>query len=146
MPSVDYDTLPKILILATEACAYPGADYVGQIHAEYFTNTYIVRVPAPVILPEDFYLRCFEKGIAGILVMSCGHECPYPGAYDALAARISRVHQQMAERGVRPERLRLCAICSVCSRAFLNEVNQMQDKVLRANAETEKRNPMATME
>ena len=59
MPSVDYDTLPNILILATEACAYPGADYVGQIHAEYSTNTYIVRVPAPVILPEDFHLRCF---------------------------------------------------------------------------------------
>ncbi len=146
MPSVNHGRLPKILILATEACAYPGADYVGQIHAEYSTNTYIVRVSAPVILPEDFYLRCFEKGIAGILVMSCGHECPYPGAYDALAARISRVHQQMAECGVRPERLRLCAICSVCSRAFLNEVNQMQEKVLRANAETEKRNPMATTE
>jgi len=89
---------PKILILATEACAYPGADNVGQIHAEYPTNTYIIRVPAPVIFPESFYLRCFERGIAGIIVMSCGHECPYPGAYDALAARISRMHEQMGDR------------------------------------------------
>lgn len=128
---------PKILILATEACAYPGADNVGQIHAEYPTNTHIVRVPAPVIFPESFYLRCFEKGIAGIIVMSCGHECPYPGAYDALAARISRVHKRMAERDIETDRLRLCAICTVCSKAFLKEVHQMVEKLAPAASSTE---------
>ena len=117
----------KILILATEACAYPGADHVGQIHADYPTNTYIVRVPAPVIFPEAFYLRCFEKGIDGILVMSCGHECPYEGAYDRLAVRIGRVHKLMKERGIDTNRLRICAICTVCSRAFLKEVHDMNE-------------------
>jgi F420-non-reducing hydrogenase iron-sulfur subunit len=116
---------PKILILATEACAYPGADNVGQIHAEYPTNTYIIRVPAPVLLPESYYLRCFEKGIAGIIVMSCGHECPYEGAYDRLAKRVAQVHALMKERGLDTNRLRLCAICTVCSKAFLKEVNQL---------------------
>ena len=132
MFEVSQDGPPKILILATEACAYPGADNVGQIHAEYPTNTYIVRVPSPVIFPESFYLRCFEKGIAGILVMSCGHECPYPGAYDALAARISRVHQQMIEHKIDTSRLRICAICTVCSKAFLKEVHQMHEKFMQA--------------
>jgi len=116
---------PKILILATSACAYPGADNVGQIHAEYPANTYILKVPDPVMFPESFYLRCYRKGIAGIIVMSCGHECPYPGAYDALAARISRTHKLMTEEGIATARLRLCAICTVCSKAFLNEVHQM---------------------
>jgi coenzyme F420-reducing hydrogenase delta subunit len=116
---------PQILILATEACAYPGADHVGQIHAEYPTNTYIIRVPAPVMFPEGFYLRCFQKGIDGIIVMSCGHECPYEGAYERLAARIEGVHKMMKQQGIEPNRLRLCAICTVCSRAFLKEVYQM---------------------
>jgi len=118
---------PKTLILATEACAYPGADNVGQIHADYPTNTYIIRVPAPVLLPEDFYLRCFEKGIAGIIVMSCGHECPYEGAYDRLATRVARSHTLMKERGLDTNRLRLCAICTVCSKAFLKEVHQLNE-------------------
>lgn len=117
----------KILILASEACAYPGADNVGQIHTDYPTNTYIIRVPAPVVFPEDFYLRSFEKGIAGIIVMSCGHECPYEGAYDRLAARIAQVHVQMKERGIDTNRLRLCAICTVCSKAFIKEVKQMSE-------------------
>jgi coenzyme F420-reducing hydrogenase delta subunit len=125
---------PKILILATDACAYPGADYVGQTHAEYGTNTYVVRVPAPVLFPRDFYLRCFEKGVDGILVMSCGHECPYEGAYDRLAVRISRTHEDMKERGIDTRRLRLCAICTVCSRAFLKEVRQMQEHLAGAVA------------
>ena len=136
MPATNESSLPKILILATEACAYPGADHVGQIHDEYPTNTYILRVPAPVIFPEEFYLRCFEKGIAGILVMSCGHECPYPGAYDGVAARIARVHRQMSDRGIRTDRLRLCAICTVCSKAFLKEVRQMQEKLMQTPSET----------
>ena len=76
--SNDADGPGKILVLATETCAYPGADNVGQIHAEYTSNAYILRVPAPVVFPEEFYLDCFAKGIAGIIVMSCGHECPYP--------------------------------------------------------------------
>jgi len=118
---------PKVLVLATETCAYPGADYVGQTHAEYPANTYILRIPAPALLPRDFYLRTFEKGIGGVIVMSCGHECPYEGAYDRLAARISGTHQEMKDRGMDPKRLRLCAICTVCSRAFLKEVGMMHE-------------------
>lgn len=118
---------PKILIVATDACAYPGADYVGQIHEEYSTGVYIMRVPAPVLFPRSFYLQCFEKGIDGILVMSCGHECPYEGAYDRLAIRISRAHADMKEIGIDTKRLRLCAICTVCSRAFLKEIRQMNE-------------------
>lgn len=115
----------KILILATEACAYPGADAVGQAHSSYPANTYILKVRAPVMFPERFYLDCFEKGIWGIIIMSCGVECPFEGAYEALAKRIDRVYQLMKARGLDIRRLRLTSICTVCVRAFLNEVNQM---------------------
>jgi coenzyme F420-reducing hydrogenase delta subunit len=118
---------PPILILATIPCAYPGADTVGQAHASYPTNTYILRVPSPVLFPDDFYYRCFQKGIGGIIVMSCGEECPYQGAYKRLAARVDRVYKGLKERGIDPRRIRLTAICTVCSSAFLREVNQMND-------------------
>ena len=119
-----------ILILATEACAYPGADSVGQAHASYPANVYILRVKAPVLFPERFYLDCFRKGIAGIIIMSCGEECPYEGAYKALAQRVDRIYQQMKALDLDIRRLRLTAICTVCNRAFLNEVNQM-DKLVQ---------------
>jgi coenzyme F420-reducing hydrogenase delta subunit len=115
----------KILILATENCAYPGANSVGQAHSTYPANTYILRVRAPALFPEHFYLDCFRKGISGIIIMSCGEECPYEGAYHALAKRIDRVYALMKARDIDIRRLRLTAICTVCNRAFLKEVNDM---------------------
>lgn len=115
----------KILILATETCAYPGANSVGQAHSSYPTNAYIIRVRAPALFPEHFYLDCFRKGISGIIIMSCGEECPYDGAYSALAKRLDRVYKLMKARGLEIRRLRLTAICTVCNRAFLKEVNDM---------------------
>ena len=119
----------KILILATETCAYPGADSVGQAHSTYPTNAFILRVRAPVLFPEQFYLDCFRKGISGIIVMSCGEECPYDGAYNALARRLDGVYKMMKAQDLDIRRLRLTAICTVCNRAFLNEINLMNDMV-----------------
>ena len=70
----------KILILATIACAYPGADTVGQTHSAYSTNTYVLRIPAPVMLPEEFYFRTLDKGIGGIIVMSLRRRMPVRGS------------------------------------------------------------------
>jgi coenzyme F420-reducing hydrogenase delta subunit len=120
----------KILILATETCAYPGADSVGQAHSSYPANTYILRVRAPVLFPEQFYLDCFAKGVSGIIIMSCGEECPYEGAYHALAKRVDRVYQLMKAQDLDIRRLRLTAICTVCNRAFLKEVNLMNEVVI----------------
>ena len=115
----------KILILSTESCAYPGANSVGQAHSTYPTNTFILRVRAPVLFPEHFYIDCFRKGISGIIVMSCGEECPYKGAYHAFAKRIDKVFQLMKQANLDLRRLRLTAICTVCNRPFLKEVNDM---------------------
>jgi F420-non-reducing hydrogenase iron-sulfur subunit len=123
------DNEGKLLILATEHCAYPGANSVGQAHSPYPANTYVLRVPSPVLFPESFYLDCFEKGIGGIIIMSCGSECPYPGAYEVLAKRIDRVYSLMKEKDLDIRRLRLTAICTVCNRAFLKEVKEMNDLV-----------------
>jgi len=119
------DKESKILIMATESCAYPGANSVGQAHSTYPANAYILRVRAPALFPEHFYIDCFKKGIGGIIIMSCGEECPYEGAYHALARRIDAVYQQMKAIDLDIRRLRLTAICTVCNRAFLREVNQM---------------------
>jgi len=119
----------KILILATETCAYPGADSVGSSHSSYPANTYILRVRAPVLFPEKFYLDCFKKGISGIIIMSCGEECPYEHAYTALAKRLDQVYKMMKERELDIRRLKLTAICTVCNRAFLKNINEMNSLV-----------------
>ncbi len=123
---------PPILVLATNACAYIAADAVGQAHLHYPANAYVLRVLSPVLFPDSFYYECFEKGFAGIIIMSCGHECPYPGAFERLAKRIDRVKLELKERGIDPKLLRLTAICTVCTKAYLKEIADMQERVLAA--------------
>ncbi len=125
----------KILILATETCAYPGANAVGQAHSSYPANSFILRVRSPVMFPEKFYMDCFEKGIGGVIIMTCGEECPYPGAYHALAKRIDRVYQTMKSRGLDLRRLRLTAICTVCHQG-LSQGGQRYERIIAGTGVT----------
>jgi coenzyme F420-reducing hydrogenase delta subunit len=115
----------KILILATLSGGYAGADSVGQLHASYAPNAYIMPVVCPAMFPEDFYLRAFERGIDAILVMYSGTDCPYKGGAERTAKLINSVYPMMTERGIDTRRLRLVAICTVCTSAFMREVAQM---------------------
>jgi len=77
---------PKILILATLAGGYAGADATGQAHAIYPANTYILPVLSPVMFPAEFFMRAFERGIDGIIVMYSGADSPYKVEAEGTAA------------------------------------------------------------
>jgi F420-non-reducing hydrogenase iron-sulfur subunit len=116
---------PKILILATLTGGYRGADATGQAHLQYAPDTYILPVRSAAIFPESFYLRAFERGIDGIIVMYSGTDSPYKGEAEKVAEIVNRTYTQMKQRGLDPRRLRLVAICTVCMRPFLNEIQRM---------------------
>lgn len=118
---------PRILILATPSGGYRGADSVGQLHLEYPANTYILPALSPAMFPVNFYLDAFERGIDAIIVMYSGTDCPYKGAAERTAQIVNRVYPKMKEKGIDVRRLRLVAICTVCAKPFLKEVNQMND-------------------
>jgi coenzyme F420-reducing hydrogenase delta subunit len=125
MPIIPEAKKPKILILATLSGGYAGADSVGQLHADYPTNTYILPVICPSMFPEEFYLRSFERGIDGILVMYSGTDSPYRGGPERTAKLVNQTYPLMKERGLDTRRLKLTAICTVCAKPFLKEVQQM---------------------
>ena len=118
---------PTILILATLSGGYAGADTVGQLHTEYASNTYVLPVRSPAMFPADFYVRTFERGMDAILVMYSGTDSPYKGDADRTAQLINHTYPLMKARGIDTRRLRLVAICTVCSKAFLKEVAQMNE-------------------
>jgi coenzyme F420-reducing hydrogenase delta subunit len=116
----------KILILATLSGGYRGADSAGQSHLEYPPNTFIMPVMSAAIFPVDFYLKAFEKGFDGIIVMYSGTDSPYKGAPERTAEIINMTYASMKELNLDPRRLRLTAICTVCVRPFLEEIQRME--------------------
>lgn len=117
----------RILILATLSGGYAGANAVGQLHADYASNTAILPVLSPSMFSERFYLRTFEKAVDAIVVMYSGTDCPYKGAAERTAQIINQTYPLMKERGIDTRRLRLVAICTVCTSPFLKEVALAND-------------------
>lgn len=117
----------KILILATLSGGYRGADAAGQAHLEYPPNTYILPVMSAAMFPPKFYMRAFEQGIDAILVMYSGTDSPYKDVPERTAMNIKETYALMKERGLDIRRLRLVAICTVCVKPFLKEVNEMSE-------------------
>jgi coenzyme F420-reducing hydrogenase delta subunit len=117
----------KIIILATLSGGYRGADAAGQAHLEYPPNTYILPVMSAAMFPPKFYMRAFEQGIDAILVMYSGTDSPYKDVPERTAMNIKETYALMKERGLDIRRLRLVAICTVCVKPFLKEVNEMSE-------------------
>lgn len=115
----------KILILATLSGGYRGADAAGQSHLDYAPNVYILPVRTSAIFPPQFYLKAFGKGFDGIVVMYSGTDSPYKGESERTAEIINKTYAAMKEKSIDTRRLRLAAICTVCVRPFLNEIQKM---------------------
>jgi coenzyme F420-reducing hydrogenase delta subunit len=117
----------RILILATLSGGYAGADAVGQLHTDYPPNTFVLPVLCPCIFGPDFYLRAYAKGIDGIIVMYSGTDSPYKGGPERTAQLINQTYTLMKERGIDTRRLKLAAICTVCTKPFLKEIRLMDE-------------------
>jgi coenzyme F420-reducing hydrogenase delta subunit len=127
MTELNVKNEPKILILATLAGGYAGADATGQAHLDYPANTYILPVMCPVMFPPEFFVRAFERGIDGIILMYSGTDSPYKVEAGGTAKLINDSYALMKESGIDIRRLRLAAICTVCVKPFLKEVNNMHN-------------------
>jgi F420-non-reducing hydrogenase iron-sulfur subunit len=125
MSAATINETPKILILASLSGGYRGADAAGQSHLGYPPNTYILPIMSAAMFPESFYLKAFEHGFDGILVMYSGTDSPYKGEMERTAEIIGRAYDLMKERNLDPRRLKLASICTVCVQPFLKEVNSM---------------------
>jgi coenzyme F420-reducing hydrogenase delta subunit len=115
----------KILVLGTLSGGYRGADAAGQSHLEYPPNVYILPVRTVAMFPAQFYLKAFRQGIDGIIVMYSGTDSPYKGESERTAEIINETYVLMKGLDIDTRRLRLSAICTVCVRPFLTEIQKM---------------------
>jgi F420-non-reducing hydrogenase iron-sulfur subunit len=115
----------RILVLATLSGGYRGADAAGQSHLDYPPNVYILPARTSAIFPPQFYLDSLERGFDAIVVMYSGTDSPYKGESERTAEIINETYAVMKTKGIDTRRLRLTAICTVCVRQFLTEIQRM---------------------
>jgi len=125
----------KILLITMARSSYLAADALGQMHINYPSDVYVIKTLYPGILPSYFYLDSFDKGIDGIIIAAAGADCPIEESYKQLSENIRICHAKMTEKKQNVKRLRLTAICSVCTNALLKEINMMSEFINKEKKE-----------
>ncbi len=122
---------PRILIITTDACSYPGVDNAGQKHLHYSTKTYTIRTLDPVIFDVDWYIEVFKAGYDGIYIASCGTDSPYIGTFEKISKRIEIVIKEMKKMGLHFSQIKLTAVCTVCADHFVRELKAFTKDVAK---------------
>jgi len=123
MEQKEGNKVPKILVFSTEKISDPAIDLAGLLKMHYPPTVYIISIPCSSAVKSKWILHAFEKGFDGVFIAADGTDCPYSETCtDNTAQIIKQTHELMKEKGIKPERLKMAAICSVCSEPFVKHM------------------------
>lgn len=118
----------SILVFSTEKISDPAIDLAGLLKQHYPPTVDNISVPCSSSIKPKWIMHAFDKGFDGVFIAADGTDCPYgESCAERTAAVVSQTHEMMREKGIEPARLRMAAICSVCSQSFVKLVKDLAD-------------------
>jgi len=122
----------KILVFSTEKISDPAIDMAGLLKLHYPPTVYTITVPCSSGIKPRWILHAFKQGFDGVFIAADGSDCPYGETCTEKTGHIiTRTHELMKQQNLEPARLRMAAICSVCSEAFVRQVKGFNEYLLR---------------
>ena len=116
-------TAPKILVFSTEKISDPAIDLAGLLKKHYPPTVYTINVPCSSAIKSRWILHAFEKGFDGVFIAADGTDCSFSETCTKRTGEVvQRTHDLMKEKGIAPEKLKMAAICSVCSEPFVKHM------------------------
>ena len=114
---------PRILVFSTEKISDPAIDLAGLLKLHYPPTVYTVTVPCSSGIKPRWIMHAFERGFDGVFIAADGTDCPYGESCTDKTARVVQMTQEiMKGKGLEPARLKMAAICSVCSEPFVKQM------------------------
>ena len=122
----------KILVFSTEKISDPAIDMAGLLKLHYPPTVYTVSIPCSSGVKSRWILHAFEKGFDGVFIAADGSDCQYGESFTEKTGKIvSRTHELMRAKDIEPARLRMAAICSVCSESFVKQMKSFNEYLLK---------------
>jgi coenzyme F420-reducing hydrogenase delta subunit len=116
-------TAPKILVFSTEKISDPAIDLAGLLKKHYPPTVYTINVPCSSAIKSRWIMHAFDKGFDGVFIAADGTDCSYSETCTERTGEVvSRTHELMKEQGIDPAKLKMAAICSVCSDPFVKHM------------------------
>lgn len=119
---------PKILIFSTEKISDPAIDMAGLLKLHYPPQVYTMAMRCSSSVKPRWIMHAFEQGFDGVFIAADGSDCPYSeSCTEKTGEIIAKTHQLMIEKRLDPARLRMAAICSVCSESFVKQIRSFNE-------------------
>jgi len=114
---------PKILVFSSEKISDPAIDLAGLLKKHYPPTVYTINVPCSSAIKSKWILYAFEQGFDGVFIAADGSDCPYSETCTERTGEIvKRTHDFMTQKGLDPVKLKMAAICSVCTDPFVKHM------------------------
>lgn len=127
---------PRILVFSTNNISDPGIDMAGSAHLHYSTQVRVLSLPCSSGVKPTWVLRALESGFDGVFIAADGTDCAYLSDCTArTGAVVKKCHDLLKERGHDPKRLRMAAVCSVCSESFVTHMANFQKDLAKIGAD-----------
>ena len=121
-------TTPRILVFSTIFVSDPGIDLAGSRHLEYPSTVQTLTVPCSSGLKASWLLHALDQGFEGVFVASDGEECSYlPDCAERTARIVSQAQDEMKQRGIAAQRLKMAALCTVCAEPFAKYMREFSE-------------------
>ena len=116
---------PRILVFSTNNISDPGIDLAGSSHMDYPSSVQVIALPCSSGINPSWVLHAVKAGFDGVFIAADGTDCAYlPDCTDRTAAVVQKTQDLMKEQGLDPRRLKMAAICSVCSESFVSHMEK----------------------
>lgn len=115
----------KILIFSTNNISDPGIDLAGSSHMDYSPSVLVIPVPCSSGINPRWVLHALEAGFDGVFIAADGTDCAYlADCTDRTAMIVQQAQELIEKQGHDPRRLKMAAICSVCSESFVSHMEK----------------------
>jgi len=123
----------RILVFSTEKISDPAIDMAGLLKLHYPPTVYTIAVPCSSGIKPRWIMHAYEKGFDGVFIAADGSDCTYGESCTEKTGHIVGVtHQMMKDKNIDPARLRMAAICSVCSESFVKQIKSFNQYLLQS--------------
>jgi len=117
----------KILVFSTNNISDPGIDLAGSAHMAYPASAMTLPVPCSSMIKPSWVLYALENGFDGVFIAADGTDCAYLQDCTVRTGHLVQQAQNLIkEHGVDPRRLKMAAICSVCSESFVSHIKKFR--------------------
>jgi coenzyme F420-reducing hydrogenase delta subunit len=123
---------PKILVFSSEKISDPAIDLAGLLKMHYSPHVYTITLRCTSSVKSRWILHALHNGIDGVFIASDGTDCPYRSdCSDMTSKSIGRAQKIMQNEGIDLSRVKMAAICSVCSEPFVKYMKNFSESLAK---------------